>query len=144
MNVDPASLPESRTRWRNDWLNAIAEFSDDDLQRRSWPGSTGYDSPYWSYVEWTCRYFNDSGLDSGYRVFIDTGFVSCDEADAASAFHAVLDAYEPPGQDCHDFEAILSDPAWKRVVSLAEAARQQLLTLITDPAECDILTRNHG
>lgn len=143
MNSHPASLPEFRARWRSDWLDAIAEFADYDLQRRSWPGGDRYNSPSWSYVEWTCRYFNDLALDSGYRVFIDDGFVSRAEADAALAFHTALDAYEPPKKDSYDFEAILSDPAWERLVSLADAARQLLLTLITDPVERDMLTRHH-
>lgn len=144
MNSNPASLPECRARWRSDWLCAMTEFSDYDLQRRSWSGGERYDSPYWSYVEWTCRYFNDLGLDSGYRAFIDDGFVSRDEADAALAFHAALDAYEPPNKDSYDFETILSDPAWKRVVSRADAARLRLLTLISDPIERDVLTHHEN
>lgn len=143
MNSDPKSLLACRMRWGRDWLCAVAEFADYDLQRKSWSGGEQYDGPYWSYVEWTCCYFNDLGLDSGYRVVIEEGLVSREEAEAAQTFHVAFDAYEPPNEDSHDFEAILSDPSWQRVVSLADGARLLLLTLITDPVERDILTRNH-
>lgn len=141
MSRDPAYLAEIRPGWRRSWLESISEFADYDLQRRSWLGGDEYKSPYWSFVEWMCRYFDDYSLSFGYAQFVDEGLVSQEEADAVSEFHAAAETYNAPRGDNYNPAAILSDPAWLRVVSLADTARLRLLAIITEPSERDLLDR---
>lgn len=144
MTVDRAYLEEIRPNWRRNWLICIAEFSDYELQRRSWLGGPEYDSPYWSFVEWMCRYFDDFSLSLGYAGFVNDGLVTSAEAKAVEAFHKAAKAYRPPAEDDYNHNAILADPAWQHVVALADAARQALLTIIQEPAERAILVRDAG
>ncbi len=141
MSKDPAYLAEMRPAWRRSWLQSIAEFADYALQRQSWFGGPDYNSPHWSFSEWMCCYFDDLSLSSGYTGVIEDGLVSRKEANAVHEFHAVADAYKAPDGDDHNHSAILSDPAWLRVVSLADAARGQLLEIITEPSERALLER---
>jgi hypothetical protein len=141
MSKDPAYLAEIRPTWRRNWLESVAEFADHDLQRRSWCGGPEYNSPYWSFVEWMCRYFDDYSLSSGYPEFIEDGLVSQEEADAVREFHAAADVYKAPDGDDYNHSAILSDPSWLQVVSLADAARLRLLAIIKEPSERDLLER---
>jgi hypothetical protein len=144
MNKNQAYIAEIRPQWRRTWLERIAEFSDYDLQRRSWFGSPEYNSPHWSFVEWMCTYFDDISLSSGYAGFVEDGLVSQDEADIVRDFHAAADAYTPPNGDDYDHSVILSDPAWLNVVSLADEARLRLLEILAEPSERTILERNNG
>jgi hypothetical protein len=89
-----------------------------------------------------CRYFDDYSLSGGYRSFVDDGLVSAEEAQAVSEFHVVADAYAPPNGDDHDHDAILSDPAWRKVVQLADAARLRLLAILEEPSERQLLLRD--
>ena len=141
MSKDPAYLAEIRPRWRRNWLESISEFADQDLQRRSWFGGPDFNSPYWSFVEWMCRYFDDYSLSSGYAGFVEDGLVSQEEADAVRDFHNAADAYKAPNGDDYNHSAILSDPAWLNVVSLADTARLRLLTIIREPSERALLER---
>lgn len=141
MSKDPAHIAEIRSTWRRNWLESIAEFSDLDLQRRSWFGGADYNSPYWSFVEWMCRYFDDYSLSFGYAGFIADGLVSQEDADMVHEFHAAADAYRAPDGDNHNHSVILSDPAWLDVVSLADDARRRLLAVLVDPTERSLLER---
>ena len=144
MSRDPAYLAEIRPTWRRNWLESIAEFANFDLQKKSWLGGPEYNSPYWSYGEWVCRYFDDYSLSSGYEGFITDGLVSRDEADAVQEFHVAADSYKPPGGDSNNHQAILADPAWHHVVALATSARLGLLTIVTAEEERDVLQKNDG
>lgn len=135
MSRDAEYLAEIRLAWRQNRLESIAEFADLDLQRRSWSGGVDYGSPCWSFIEWMCRYFDDYSLSAGHAVFIADGLMSHAEADAVREFHAAAEAYKAPGGNGHDHAAILSDPAWLNVVSLADNARRRLLAVLDDPSE---------
>ena len=141
MSRHPTYLAEIRPGWRRNWLESIAEFADHDLQRRSWFGGPEFNGPYWSFVEWMSRYFDDSSLSSGYSQLIEGGLVSPEEAEAVSAFHVAADAYKAPGGDDYNHSAILSDTAWLEVVSHADAARLRLLAVINEPSERELLVR---
>lgn len=141
MNNDQDDVAEIRSRWRIRWLTSIAEFADYDLQRRSWFGGSRYDSPYWSFGEWMCRYFDDLALFSGYGQCIERGLVNHKEAEAVSAFHAAAAAYKAPGGDGYDHDAVLADPAWREVISLADSARLRLFDISSDPSERRVLER---
>jgi len=144
MSRDAAYLAEIRPGWRRNWLQCIAEFADYDLQRRSWFGGPNYDSPYWSFDEWMCRYFDDYSLSSGYSWTLEDGLLTQEEVDVVAQFHAAADAYTAPAGVSTDHSAILSDPGWLTVVQLADAARLQLLTILSDPSERALLERSDG
>ncbi|MDH3702892.1 MAG: hypothetical protein OEU46_16425 [Alphaproteobacteria bacterium] len=71
-----------------------------------------------------------------------TGLVTTQEAEAVRHMHSVLDAYQEPGKDVYDYEGILADPAWIRVVSVVQAARTELAAILTDPGEIRVLFQN--
>ncbi len=141
MTKTPPYLAEIRPGWRRGWLESIAEFADLELQRRSWLGGDDYKSPYWSFVEWMCRYFDDYSLSDGYATFVTDGLVTLEEADVLREFHAAAYAYKAPGGDDYNHSAILADPEWLNVVSLADTARLSLLAVIKDPSERKLLER---
>ena len=135
MSNDPAYEAELRQRWRINWLTSIAEFSDFELQQKSWFGGSEYNSPYWSFVEWMCRYFDDFGMSAGTESFISEGFMNEQEAEIIRDFHVAAAAYKAPKNDDYDHKAILADPAWRHVVALADTARTRLMDVIKDPSE---------
>lgn len=141
MASDAAHRAEFRTIWRRNWLECIAEFSDYNLQQKSWLGSND-GSPYWTFVEWMCRYFDDQSLSEGYDQFVVDAIVTKEEVNVVSAFHLAASSYDSPTGDDYDHAAILEDPAWKQVVALADSARLRLLEIISDMDEQTILRRH--
>ena len=135
---------ETKALWRKNWLQCIAEFADLPLQRRSWFAGPGFESPYWSFVEFNCRYFDDYSLSYGYDEFVKDGYLTQIEADSVAAFHSAADQYKSPGGDDYDHAAILSDPQWHHVVDLAGQAKAALLAVLQDPAELAILRGHEG
>jgi hypothetical protein len=144
MGKDAAYLAEIRPTWRKNWLESIYEFAAYDLQCRSWRGGAEFDSPYWSYSEWMCRYFDDYALSYGYEAVIADGLVTPQEAEAVREFHEAAEAYKPPRNDPHDHEAILADPKWQHVVAVARSASAKLSKLLNDPSERALLERGDG
>lgn len=141
MRSSNASTPTGRVAWRRNWLRCIAEFADLPLQQRSWPGGPGFESPYWSFAEFNCRYFHDQRLDDGYGDAVAGGLLTQAEADAVAALHAAVDRYKTPGGDDYGHAAILSDPQWQHVVHLADEARCALRAMLQDPTERAMLER---
>ena len=74
-------------------------------------------------------YFDDLGLESGYEPLIASGNVTETEATIMRNLHSALSAYASPTGHDYDHSAILADPKWATVVSLASQARQQLQDL---------------
>ena len=131
---------ELRRNWRRNWLGSIQEFADLNTQRRLWldPNAS---NPHYSFVEYMVCYFEGLAVFDGptvpgdsYAVAREQGLVTADEA-AAVEPHAKLDAYEAPGKDDYDHQAILADPKWVEVVAAAKSAQSALLPLIDDPEE---------
>lgn len=103
------------------------------MQRATWLNLTNA-NPHYSYIEYLECYFTDLCLSDGYAARVADGFLSSDEAAAASQFHSLLDRYKPP-TDEFDRQAILQDPRWLGVVSAAKATQALLATMINDPEE---------
>jgi hypothetical protein len=137
--MSESEASEFRMRWRKNWLEAISEFADRSLQERSWFGGPGFESPYYSFVEFNCRYFDDYALDQGYDSFVSDGLVSAIEANAVRNFHEVLSQYKSPRGDDYNHRAILDDPSWIEVIRLAEEAKSALLRVLRDPEELKTL-----
>jgi len=130
---------EGIANWRSNWLQLIAHISNIDLQRERWLDPAQYPSPYWSFAEFFCMYFDDLGLDAGYEACVASGNVSSAEATIMQALHAALSAYESPTGKDFDHAAILADPNWAAVVSLAAQARLQLHDLpLSESDQCAI------
>ena len=144
-NALMAANEELRRNWRRNWLRSIHEFADLDTQRRLWLHPTAR-NPHYTFLEYICSYFDDLAVfdDSvsgdAYATAREQGLVSAEEVAAVEAFHAILDAYEAPGKDDYDHEAILKDPKWGEVVAAARSAQSALLPLIHDPEERRALT----
>ena len=136
--------PETKALWRRNWLESLTEFADLALQQRSWFGGPGFESPYWSFVEFNCRYFDDYSLSAGYKEFVQDGYLTQSEADAVAAFHEAADQYKSPRGDDYDHVSILADPKWLNVVRLAGEAKAALLPLLHDPNELAILYPHEG
>ena len=135
-----------RRNWRRNWLSSIQELADDHTQRRLWL-DRNVRNPHYSFVECLSCYFDglavfDDPATSGhaYAVAQAQGLVSADEAFTVEPLHAIFDAYEAPGNNQYDHQAILTDPKWEEVVAAAKFAQAALLPMLHDPEERRILT----
>ena len=135
-----------RPNWRRNWLGSIQEFADLDTQQRLWL-DPNISNPHYTWVEYICCYFDGlavfddpAALGDGYAVAREQGLITADEAAAVEPFHAILNAYEAPGKDDYDHQAILADPKWREVVAAANSAQSALIPLIHDPDERRALT----
>jgi hypothetical protein len=119
-------------RLRSMWFASVAEIADIDLQSSNWVDPTNT-NPHWSYIEFVCSYPDSDQLtDSRARRWL-----------AARQFNILSDlcntilSHSAPLGDDHDNAAILDDPAWLEVVSCAQRAREELLSIVTNEAERD-------
>jgi hypothetical protein len=140
--MDTPNDEEQRINWRWQWLSAIQAFADIEVQRRRWTDPHER-NPHYSFVECMCSYFDDAFMDeeNAYDRRVSSGRLSFEEAGVMAQFHSVAEAYKPPEGDYYATEAILADPAWQKVVRLAQEAQQRLSQLLTDPAERASLTQ---
>jgi hypothetical protein len=122
------------------WLSSIQAFSDDETQQSRWLDPQER-NPHYSFVECMCSYFDDTfmGDEDALQRRVGRGHLTEEEAVAVEQFHALADAYESPGGDDYDDDAILADPKWHAVVDAAEQAKQRLLPLLKEPAEREAL-----
>ena len=137
--MSTSDFVDLRKAWRERWLLLIREFSDFDEQRREWLAER-FDSPYYTYTEYMCRYFDDLGLDNGYGSAVSDGLVTDTEAHLVEHFHALADCHDSLTND-YDHIAILADSEWRKVVAAAEEARQALYKSLTDADEVMILRK---
>ena len=89
-----------------------------------------------------CCYFDDALLSDhdAYERMIANRYVTQEEASAVADFHSLADQYHSPGRDDYDTPAILSDPAWHKVVEAAQLAQSSLLPLLTNAFEVAALS----
>lgn len=127
-----------RRTWRQNWLNCLREFADEDLQRRMWldPGSR---NPHWSYIEFMCSYFDDTLHSRNYDWAIGEGLVTDQEVATVASLHYLLEHHEAPGGDDFDNERILKDQSWAEIVHAAKSSIGELASILKDPAERAIL-----
>jgi len=145
MGSSPQDVPpeeEQRRYWRLLWLSSIQAFADSETQRVRWLDPQER-NPYYSDVECMCGYFDDANLgeEDAYEKRLASGRVSSAEIDAVAGFHMLAAAYASPGGKDWDIQAILKDPAWQNLIGAAQDAQRLLLSLLSDPAEREALTR---
>lgn len=143
-SVNSPSDEEIRRSWRLRWLSAIQAYSDTDTQNSRWCDPNER-NPHFSLEECVIGYFDDvlytfDGRADPYQIQREHGHVSAAEIEAVREFHVLADAYRPPNDDYFDGSAVVVDPAWKRVVIAAQAARATLLNLLNDENEILALT----
>jgi hypothetical protein len=119
----PPANDETGKILRAQWLGALDEIADLELQRRTWLDPANR-NPHWSYIEFVCRYPDADQLKDGQR----QGWLSPAEAKILLEFGQVLIAHKSPTGDDYDNEAIVDDPAWHKVVRAAQVAQQQIAT----------------
>lgn len=127
----PIAGSELRINWRANWLSAIQELADLEMQRATWLNPHNR-NPHYSFIEYVTVYFDDLNLGEtagGYPARVAEQLLSDEEAAAAFRLHAMLDAYKSPTDD-YDHQAILDDPAWHGVVTAAQEAQAGLSHLI--------------
>jgi hypothetical protein len=127
---------ERRRRWRQYWLCCLLSLADIELQRERWLNKE-ITHPHWSYVEFTCEYFNDCQAEN-YASLIQEGFISQAEFDCIKDFHEALNGYRPT--DSYDHRAILDDPRWGEIVAKGRKSLRFLRALIIDPDEQKIFS----
>lgn len=108
-----------RQNWRSNWLQLIAYISNAELQRECWLDPQAYPSPYWSFAEFMCMYFDDLGLEAGYGEGIRTGLVTEPEEAAVADLHRKLSSYRAPSGNDYDQRAVLADPKWAEITRVA-------------------------
>jgi hypothetical protein len=137
MDETRPSDSELRKRWRLMWLQCVQEMSDLDQQKTFWLDPTNT-NPHWSFVEYSCGYFDDCWLsdhDGGYQRKLAQGWMNDEEIAAVREWHRLFKTYRPPGGDDYNDKAILEDPKWLEVVRLAGEARQCLARILSDEQE---------
>jgi hypothetical protein len=112
-----SSDDETGRMLRAQWLSALEEIADLELQRRMWldPANT---NPHWSYIEFVCSY-PDADQLTGAR---SKGWLSPAEAELLPDFGRTLLAHHAPTGNDFDNEAVLKDPAWHTVSRAAQHA----------------------
>jgi len=132
---------EQRRRWRWQWLTAIGAFANAEVQRDRWTDPNER-NPYFSFVECMCSYFDDALMsdEGAFERRMKAGHLSSEEAAVTVEFHAAAGAYGPPHDDDWAIKAILADPAWQKVVALAQEAQCRLLPLLSDQGDRAALT----
>jgi hypothetical protein len=108
---------------RAQWLGALAEIADLELQRRTWLDPTQR-NPHWSYIEFVCCYPEENRL----RDAREKGWLSPAETAILLEFGQLLLTHKSPTGNDFDHEAVLNDPAWHAVVRAAQLAQQSLAT----------------
>jgi hypothetical protein len=115
----PMSDLETRQIIRRNWLCALEEIADLELQRRTWVDPTNTNNPHWSYIEFICSYPSSEELADAPK----KGYLSLREAEILTDFRRILVSHKPPAGDAWDNEAVLNDPAWHQVVAAARNAK---------------------
>jgi len=103
------------------WLSALDELADLELQRRTWLDHTKR-NPHWSYIEFVCSYPDADQLKFAQA----KGWLSPAAAKILIEFGDILFAHKSPTGSDFDSEAVLSDPVWHEVVRAAQLAKQEL------------------
>ncbi len=114
-------------RLRCYWFSSLREISDLALQRRRWLDPANR-NPHWSYIEFVCSYPDHDQLADAHA----RGWLTAAEFRIMSEFLQTLSAHSAPTGDDHDNAAVLDDPAWHAVVTAAQLARQELISVVTD------------
>ncbi|MDI4664949.1 hypothetical protein K9U40_11500 [Xanthobacter autotrophicus] len=130
MTDNPVSKSEERALLRKLIFQSVNELADLPLQRRTWLNPPT-PSPHWSYVEFCCSYPDLDQLTFDR----DHNIISADEFEALIPLCDAIIAHDPPGSRPCDHVAILNDPAWHEVITLAERVRQRLIVLVSAPEE---------
>jgi hypothetical protein len=134
---------EFRAEWRSRWLNLIFDLTTIEYQRKTWLDVTGtYTSPYFSFIEFMCCYFDDLLVDS-YQSCIDEGLVLIEEFGVMQEWHNLLDKYESPNNEDYNREAILKDTKWLEIVAIGKQARQKLEEILP-PKEAEHLKQREN
>ena len=116
--------PETRQRWRTNWIDCLRELADIEYQRSTWL-STKPLSAHYTFVEFVECYY-DTITHLGYDELVRRCVVTAAEAQTVMRFHHLLEKYEPPNDDPYAVDAILTDPNWHTVVDAASEALNQL------------------
>jgi hypothetical protein len=112
--------------WRRRWIDLIFDLTTIEYQRKAWLDTTGtYTSPYFSYVEFICSYFDDLLVDS-YQSCINEGLVTEEEFAIIQDWHELLNNYKSPDSNDWNSQAVLNDPKWVEIVAIGKQARKQL------------------
>jgi hypothetical protein len=130
---------ELRRVLRQNWLNCLRDFADQDVQLRTWLDPENR-NPHWSYVEFMCCYFHDTLAGGGYGRAIAEGLVTDREAATVASLHHLLESYKPPGGNQYNHEKILRDKAWNEIIDEAKRSLGNLAALLDDQIELAILS----
>jgi len=123
--------------WRERWLRSINELTSLELQRKSWLNKA-HTNPHWSFIEFTCCYFDDLVIDDNYNYQLDKGWISNLEYELIKDWHIELDNYNAPNNDVYDNKSILNDPKWLEILEIGIKAKEELAKTL-DETERDFL-----
>ena len=87
-----------------------------------------------------CSYFDGTLHGADYCWAIAEDLVTPEEATIVAPLHRLLEAYEAPGKNNYDNEAILNDPAWIGITDTAKRVVSLLATTLMLESERDVLS----
>jgi len=122
-------MEEERIIWRSQWLKAIRELTDIELQRKAWLDPLNQD-PHACFDEYMCCYFNDLGLGTVYEAPLRLGYVLQDEYAVLKNWHQELGQYSAPISTKYHPNQILEDPRWIKLAQKGKESKDQLLNLL--------------
>ncbi len=123
-------MDEQLRQWRKDWLDALNQLTDIELQKTSWLDMV-QTNQHWSFIEFMCTYFDDLYLRDNYLYQLHNGTVTLQEYTILFDWHMALSQYKEP-KDVYDPYAILNDPLWIEIVKMGVAAKEELLSILDD------------
>lgn len=115
----------------------IRDFADADTQQERWFDCSAT-TPYYTFAECMCHYFDDAITDAGLQAMLEDGFISSEEFEAIKPFHCLAERYNSPTDD-YDHLSILRDPAWHLIQVEAKRTCDKLRFQVHDAAELDEL-----
>jgi hypothetical protein len=128
-----------RNVWRQQWLSSLNELTDLELQRQSWLDCSNTNQ-HWSFSEFMCTYFDDLCTGNDYSYPLQKGWITKEEYNMISGWHAQLNAYTAPNDDDSNDQTVLTDPRWIEIAKLGRQMKIQLAQVLPR-SESQILLR---
>lgn len=98
-------------KWRNLWLHSVSQYACTGFYYNIWLSKQDYIPDFEQYLK-------ENGLEDGYDGFLEIGYMSEQEVEAAKPFHDLLKFYLA---SCQEQKFVLKKSDWRYLVKSATA-----------------------